>query len=79
MARSRPPATLSWRIDTAQRCLRLTWEENGGPPVRTPNRTGFGTRLIQMGLTPGGHVLRDERPEGLRITFVADLDELAVS
>ena len=46
--------------------------------MRAPARTGVGTRLIEMGLTPNGEVRRDYRPEGLRITFDADLAELAV-
>jgi two-component sensor histidine kinase len=30
--------------------LHLTWQESGGPPVREPTRTGFGTRLITGGV-----------------------------
>jgi two-component sensor histidine kinase len=30
--------------------LILRWEEAGGPPVKTPARKGFGSRLIQDGL-----------------------------
>lgn len=30
--------------------LRLTWRESGGPPVVTPTRSGFGTRLIAGGV-----------------------------
>ncbi len=30
--------------------LRLTWSERGGPAVRKPERTGFGTRLITRSL-----------------------------
>ncbi|WP_243367552.1 sensor histidine kinase [Microvirga solisilvae] len=30
--------------------LVLRWEEQGGPPVSPPRRTGFGSRLIQKGL-----------------------------
>lgn len=40
---------VSWR--KAQRengqWLTLTWREEGGPPVRAPNRSGFGSRLIK--------------------------------
>lgn len=31
--------------------LRFTWRERGGPPVEPPRRHGFGTRLIEGGLT----------------------------
>jgi two-component sensor histidine kinase len=27
--------------------LNLTWRETGGPPVRKPERQGFGSRLLQ--------------------------------
>ena len=30
--------------------LRFRWEEVGGPPVRPPTRTGFGSRLIERSL-----------------------------
>ena len=38
--------------------LRLAWRESGGPPVTPPTRRGFGTRLIERGLTGlvGGEV-----------------------
>lgn len=39
---------LSWRVERAGdgRMLRLTWREEGGPPVAPPQRQGFGSRLI---------------------------------
>jgi PAS domain S-box-containing protein len=30
--------------------FRLVWTEEGGPPVTVPNRTGFGSRLVERGL-----------------------------
>jgi PAS domain S-box-containing protein len=39
---------LHW--STAGDRLRLTWREEGGPPVRAPTRRGFGSRLIERGL-----------------------------
>jgi two-component sensor histidine kinase len=35
---------LTWRIEGEE--LVLTWREEGGPPVTAPERTGFGSRLI---------------------------------
>jgi two-component system CheB/CheR fusion protein len=32
------------------RRLCLRWQESGGPPVVSPTRRGFGSRLIQRGL-----------------------------
>ena len=33
-------------IDEKAQRFKLTWTENGGPPVREPTRRSFGTRLI---------------------------------
>jgi two-component sensor histidine kinase len=30
--------------------LRIAWDEHGGPAVRTPDRRGFGMRLIEEAL-----------------------------
>jgi len=40
---------VSWRtvLDGAATGLVLQWTEEGGPPVRTPTRRGFGSRLIE--------------------------------
>ncbi|MGA0607474.1 sensor histidine kinase [Phenylobacterium sp. VNQ135] len=47
--------------------LRLSWRESGGPPVEPPRRTGFGTRLIERGLSADlqGKVTIEYRPEGV--------------
>ena len=37
---------LTWRLDGEGR-VRLAWKESGGPPVRTPSRSGFGTTAIE--------------------------------
>lgn len=51
--------------------FRLRWAERGGPPVRKPDRSGFGTRLIERSLGPqlGGEVRTDFQPDGLVCTF----------
>jgi two-component sensor histidine kinase len=51
--------------------LHLTWEESDGPSVGAPERSGFGSRLIERGVRElGGEVEREWRPHGLlcRIT-----------
>jgi len=68
---------LDWRISKAaegQR-LRIVWRESGGPPVRPPTRTGFGTRLIQRGLAAdlNGSVDINYRPEGVECVIEAEL------
>ncbi|MBB3808509.1 HWE histidine kinase domain-containing protein [Pseudochelatococcus contaminans] len=40
---------ISWRLkDDGD--LELNWSESGGPPVATPKRVGFGTRLIRSSI-----------------------------
>lgn len=65
---------VGWRVDEAGGRWLLEWRESGGPAVRTPERRGFGSRLIERGLAaelrgevgiafePGGVVCRVEAP-----------------
>ncbi len=48
----------------------LTWVETGGPPARSPERRGFGSRLIERLLKQDmdGSCQLDFRPEGLIFT-----------
>ncbi|MDB5469447.1 MAG: blue-light-activated histidine kinase 1 [Caulobacter sp.] len=48
---------LSWTIEASERGerLHLRWREQGGPPVTPPTRKGFGSRVIERGLS---HELR---------------------
>ena len=57
--------------EDADRRLRLTWEESGGPDVQKPTRKGFGSRLIEYG-TRGdlrGTATIDYAPAGVRCVF----------
>lgn len=78
-ALSRPDGKvlIVWRVTTISggRALHLTWRERGGPEVRPPEHTGFGTRLIQRGLASElqGEVVLDFRPTGLVCTVEAHL------
>jgi two-component sensor histidine kinase len=38
---------VSWQVETTEgrQCVRLTWRECDGPPVKTPVGKGFGSRL----------------------------------
>ena len=64
-----------WDVDLDKdgRALTLEWRESGGPPVVAPERPGFGTRLIERGLTASikGKVTIAYLPEGLRCTMSA--------
>ena len=53
---------LAWTFDEAERLVRMTWTETGGPPVKAPARQGFGSRLISRALRDlqGAAVLRFE-------------------
>lgn len=53
--------------------LRLAWRESGGPPVVEPARRGFGSRLLERGLSAElkGQVRLAFPPEGLVCTIDA--------
>ncbi|WP_309090424.1 HWE histidine kinase domain-containing protein [Phenylobacterium sp.] len=55
--------------------LRLDWRESGGPPVEPPKRTGFGTRLIERGLSADlqGRVTIEYLPAGVVCAIEARL------
>lgn len=60
-----------WSIDAGGR-LQIDWQENGGPPVRAPSRTGFGTTVIERSVP---HDLQGEAEvtyalAGLRARFM---------
>jgi len=45
--------SLSWETHVnpeGERVLHVVWQETGGPPVRTPDRRGFGSELIKGGI-----------------------------
>ncbi|HZV20331.1 MAG TPA: HWE histidine kinase domain-containing protein, partial [Hyphomicrobiales bacterium] len=62
---------LSWEIIKGEGCedaFVLEWRESGGPPVKGPSRSGFGSTIIQR-MTEAGlnaEVELNFRPEGLR-------------
>ncbi|WP_407942660.1 PAS domain S-box protein [Methylobacterium ajmalii] len=55
--------------------LRIAWTERGGPPVVPPSRKGFGSRLIERGLTAqvNASLALDYRPEGVSCVVEASL------
>ncbi|WP_152997904.1 sensor histidine kinase [Sphingomonas sp. HT-1] len=69
---------IGWRIEEG--VLDLTWQESDGPPVVTPRRRGFGSRLIERGLAKelGGSVTLYFDPAGLRCTIAASLAGVTV-
>lgn len=68
---------IGWRVETTQQEeLVLEWVERGGPAPTEPDRQGFGSRLIEMGLSgTGGSAVRYP-VSGLEATFRAPLTEI---
>ena len=68
---------IDWTIaqDGDHNRLEIDWRESGGPPVAEPSRRGFGTRLIQRGMSGenGSSVTMEFLPQGLRCTIRATL------
>jgi PAS domain S-box-containing protein len=61
---------VSWEVanGVCEPTLVINWEESGGPPVQEPERLGFGSRLLQHGITRQfkGSTRLDYDPSGLR-------------
>jgi PAS domain S-box-containing protein len=61
---------VSWRVEPGPEAARLVldWSEVGGPPVTSPTRRGFGSRLIERSLQAesGGAAVMTYASEGLR-------------
>lgn len=66
--------SIAWQLVSKERAddrLRLTWRENGGPPVREPRRQGFGhivmRRMVAQALE--ADVQLEFPPDGVRWTL----------
>ena len=76
-------STRSGRIDVAwdlvpggeAGTLRFEWRESGGPPVSTPSRRGFGSRLLERVLMTQvqAQIRSDYAREGFRLSMEAPL------
>jgi PAS domain S-box-containing protein len=68
---------IAWseQLDDGEPCLVMRWTERGGPPVAQPTRRGFGTRLIERGLSGqvGGVTTLAYAPDGLVCTITVAL------
>ena len=71
--------SLTWALqgDGQARRLHMNWRESGGPPVKPPQKAGFGTRLIEKGLKAElrAEVRLDYAPDGLTMTLDAPMPE----
>lgn len=73
---------VNWHLredDAGRQRLTIEWREQGGPPVTVPERTGFGSRLIEQGfvIQHDGSALLDYRPDGLCCTIELELPATA--
>jgi PAS domain S-box-containing protein len=61
-----------------QAMFTLQWRETGGPSVTSPERTGFGSRMIERALAGyfQGSAIIDYRPEGVVFTLQAPMEAL---
>jgi two-component sensor histidine kinase len=59
--------------DHSEEMLRVTWEEQNGPPVKPPERSGFGTTVIKNHAAAAfsGTVQVEFLPKGLRWELTA--------
>jgi two-component sensor histidine kinase len=72
---------VTWRIEVPEpgkELLQLNWIESGGPPVVSPTRKGFGSRLIEKALAAelGGAVSIAYNSDGVVCTIRAPLAAL---
>lgn len=70
---------VTWSIDPGDddETLVLHWREQGGPPVLSPTRRGFGSKLIRLGFVGKGGVDLRYKPSGLEADLRASVRHLA--
>lgn len=66
---------VTWSVDGGR--LRIGWTESGGPRVHTPDRRGFGSRLVERGLAGemGGTAKIEFAPTGVVCIIDAPMDQ----
>jgi two-component sensor histidine kinase len=68
---------IAWAVEDEGQRLRLTWAENGGPPVEAPARRSFGTRMMgSLGQQLKGKVDLAYEPTGFVYTLDVPLSSL---
>ena len=65
---------IDWAINEGQ--LEMRWVERGGPPAIAPTRRGFGSRIINMGLTGSGDVKLHYASDGLTVEMTAPVRQV---
>ena len=79
VGRGRGGLKVTWRIGGSggQETLALTWSEASDQPLSMPEKTSFGTKLIDTNITRelGGTITRDYGDEGLRVDIEIPLSK----
>lgn len=67
-----------WSLCPKSEDFHLSWSERGGPPVRAPERRGFGSFLIEEALPAEfeGEVTLQYLPEGFQMQLIAPMAEI---
>jgi signal transduction histidine kinase/DNA-binding response OmpR family regulator len=70
---------VTWRIDNVSQELFFTWKERGGRPVTPPTARGFGSRLIEQGLSQdlNGSAILGFLEDGVQCSISAPLAEIS--
>jgi PAS domain S-box-containing protein len=63
---------VNWRKEAS--ALTMAWTEKGGPPAKPPERTGLGSRLIDIGMVGTSDVQKNFDTTGFSAAFRAPLD-----
>lgn len=73
----RGTVSVSWTVSKRNpQVLRVLWEEKNGPKTAAPDRTSFGTSLIERGI-PGAKIEREFRPGGFFCAIEVPLQEVS--
>jgi len=77
-ALSSKTGTLRFRAEQGPESLKLDWIESGGPPVKEPQRKGFGRTVIGRSLQyyPHGGADLDFHPEGVRCSIRIPVEDI---
>jgi len=69
---------LTWQVADGDGgpAAHMRWSERGGPPAVVPERRGFGSRIIRMGLSGSGGTDIRYGTEGLTVEMTATLAQL---
>lgn len=68
---------IEWAVeDGHEPVFRLTWREEGGPPVSPPQRRGAGSRLISVGIGSGSEVVMTYETTGVACRLTVPVEQL---